>query len=258
MLSAEQYAAALECVGEIHDATTLDELRHAVLPALQRVVDSQWASYNEVPVDGSLPVGILTHNQPAEVIAAAWEGWQKHAPTNPILQRFQRTQDGRAYRFSDILSVRELHAMPLYQEVYAVLGVEYQIAFTLPAESGEVIGIALSRDAEHGDFTDAERDILNVLRPHVLQAHRNAKLHEAASGGPAKIQMQALRELGLTAREAEVLAAFAGGASTEQAAADLGVSPRTVLKHGERIHRKLGVAGRAQAVARAFGAAPQE
>ncbi|MFT4036251.1 MAG: hypothetical protein QM679_11820, partial [Patulibacter sp.] len=61
MLSAGQYAAALDCVGEIHDASTLDELREALLPALQRVVPSQWASYNEVPVDGSTPVAIMLH-----------------------------------------------------------------------------------------------------------------------------------------------------------------------------------------------------
>ena len=51
-----------------------------------------------------------------------------------------------------------------------------------------------------------------------------------------------------------MLAAFAHGRSTDEAAADLGVSPRTVLKHGERIHRKLGVRDRAQAVAAAWTA----
>lgn len=257
LLTAEHYAAALECIGEVHDALTLDELRHAVLPALQRLVPSQWASYNEVPVDGSAPVAIMTHEQPPEVVAAAWEAWQRLAPSNPLLQRHLRTRDGRAYRFSDVLTREAYHAMPLYQEVYSVLGVEHQIAFTLPAESGEVIGIALSRDAAHGDFSDAERDLLNLLRPHVLQAYRNCRQGDARAAGRLD-PVQLAAALGLTAREGEVLAMLAGGASTEQAAGQLGVSPRTVLKHGERIHRKLGVTGRAQAVALAWGAKTSE
>ncbi len=65
---------------------------------------------------------------------------------------------------------------------------------------------------------------------------------------------EALERLGLSPAEARVLAALARGLSTAEAARELDVSPRTVLKHGERIHRKLGVRDRAQAVATAWAA----
>ncbi len=65
---------------------------------------------------------------------------------------------------------------------------------------------------------------------------------------------QTLEGIGLTPAEARTLAALARGGSTADVAAELGLSPRTVLKHGERINRKLGVRDRAQAIATAWAA----
>jgi DNA-binding CsgD family transcriptional regulator len=62
-----------------------------------------------------------------------------------------------------------------------------------------------------------------------------------------------LRPLGLTPREAEVLAWVARGRSDGEIGALLAISPRTVDKHLENTFRKLGVRSRAEAVARALG-----
>lgn len=45
----------------------------------------------------------------------------------------------------------------------------------------------------------------------------------------------------LTTREREVLALIAGGKTNKEAAADLGISPRTVESHRDSVMRKLGV-----------------
>ena len=52
-----------------------------------------------------------------------------------------------------------------------------------------------------------------------------------------------------------MLVAIARGRSTAQTAEDLTISDRTVHKHLQRIHSKLGVSGRAQAIATAWAAA---
>jgi len=59
----------------------------------------------------------------------------------------------------------------------------------------------------------------------------------------------ALRELGLTDREVEVLAILAAGDSNKVIARRLGISPHTVKTHLERIFEKLSANDRAQAVA---------
>jgi len=55
----------------------------------------------------------------------------------------------------------------------------------------------------------------------------------------------------LSLREKEVLALIAKGLSNQQIAERLLISVRTVKKHVENIHGKLGVQNRTQAVARA-------
>ncbi|HXQ89673.1 MAG TPA: LuxR C-terminal-related transcriptional regulator, partial [Solirubrobacterales bacterium] len=62
---------------------------------------------------------------------------------------------------------------------------------------------------------------------------------------------EALRALGLTRRQSEVLHLLARGRSTDEIAADLFVSRQTVRKHLEHIYHRLGVNTREAAVAMA-------
>jgi LuxR family maltose regulon positive regulatory protein len=55
----------------------------------------------------------------------------------------------------------------------------------------------------------------------------------------------------LSIREIEVLNLIAAGASNQEAARKLFISPSTVKKHLENIYAKLAVGGRTQAIARA-------
>ena len=64
----------------------------------------------------------------------------------------------------------------------------------------------------------------------------------------------ALRALGLSAREADVLHLVAMGKENPEIADELGIAIATVRKHLERIYPKLGVRSRAAAAARALGA----
>ena len=61
----------------------------------------------------------------------------------------------------------------------------------------------------------------------------------------------ALRSLGLTHRQSEVLHLLARDWSTDGIAAELFISPRTVRKHLEHIYRRLGVHTREAAVSMA-------
>jgi predicted ATPase/DNA-binding CsgD family transcriptional regulator len=56
----------------------------------------------------------------------------------------------------------------------------------------------------------------------------------------------------LTGRELQVLRAIAAGQTNPQIAAGLHLSPKTVMHHSASVYRKLGVRGRAEAVALAY------
>lgn len=72
----------------------------------------------------------------------------------------------------------------------------------------------------------------------------------AAREGPFQRNDAAVRSLGLSPREVEVLEALATGESNKEFARRLGISPNTVKTHVSRVYEKLGVR-RLQAIEKA-------
>jgi DNA-binding CsgD family transcriptional regulator len=238
-------------IGDIQGLLDLDELADGLLASLKRALPSDFVSINDIGPDRERVVSVVSPPQPDHLYRAYGE----YAFENPLVARYLRTLDGRAYRFSDVTTTADLHRLDLYRHVYAPMGVEHQIAFTLPATPGRILAIALSR--RDRDYSDAERDLINAARPFLIQAWRNAIDHTAlrdevtargrGSHPPATVPAAAFADHGLTARESDVLVLVARGRSNRDAAAILGISPRTVQKHLEHCFRKLDVGDRSAA-----------
>jgi DNA-binding CsgD family transcriptional regulator len=241
--------ALLELIGDVYGLLDIEELRYGMLDSLHRVLPSDYVSLNDV---GPTPDQVVAIMKPE--VPAMYGAWTEHAHENPLLRQHLATHDGRAYRFSDVISQAEFRELPLYREVYAPMGVEHQMAFTLPGSSDRVLAIALSRGER--DYSDAERDFANAARPFLIQSYLNALAHHAARSstflGASAPSREALCATGLTLREAEVVRLVALGRSNNHVAAELGISDRTVGKHLEHSFRKLGVRDRSTAAARAW------
>src|SRR4051794_21820361 len=121
-LRERHFRAVLDLVGEAHDAGDLDEFREVLLPGLRRMVPAEHASYNELRGPGEVVAAIVTPDVPAEFYPV----WERHAGDTPLVARFVRTRDGRAYRFSDFLTRAELRRLPLFREFYEPLGIAHQ------------------------------------------------------------------------------------------------------------------------------------
>jgi DNA-binding NarL/FixJ family response regulator len=238
-------AQLLELIGETQGLLELTELREGLLAALDRVVPSDWVSINEI---GGNPDDVYVVVRP-ELPRRIHKTFAKHAHENPLIAHFARTGDTRPYRFSDVVSRRELHALALYRECYAEIGLEYQLAFIIKVTETSHVAIALSRKARN--FTNTERTLLDHARGYLIQIYRNALAYTAllaAQSEPATAAMTArLLERGLTPAETEVLTHVAHGQSNADIAAALGVSERTIGKHLQRTYHKLEVTNRSQA-----------
>jgi DNA-binding CsgD family transcriptional regulator len=78
------------------------------------------------------------------------------------------------------------------------------------------------------------------------------RLTPAAAPGEGFVRNEAaIRSLGLSPRECEILERLASGASNKEMARALGISPNTVKTHVARIYEKLEVQKRMQAVEKA-------
>ncbi len=69
--------------------------------------------------------------------------------------------------------------------------------------------------------------------------------------GPFARNDAAIRSLGLTARECQILAMLASGQSNKELARTLGISPNTVKSHVARVYEKLAVTRRIEAIEKA-------
>jgi DNA-binding CsgD family transcriptional regulator len=240
----------LALIGDVIGLLDLEQLCHGLLRALREAVPAEWCALNEVPAD--LPHTVSITDPPVPL--AIHEAFARYAHQNPLVAYTQRTGEGGAIRFSDLITRRELHRLDLYREVYRPLGVEYQIAFTLPSSAERLLGVALSRTRR--DFTARERDLLNLARPYLIEAYRNALSYTSlARGAGRQLAAADLRALGLSAREADVLVLVAMGRSDADAAAELGIAMRTAQKHLEHCYRTLGVSNRSAAARIAWQAA---
>ena len=152
---------------------------------------------------------------------------------------------------SDFLSRQDFHRLNLYGEYFRWIPVEYQIAFGLPAAGAEIIGIALNR--AESDFTEDERDLLNVIRVPLMTALERARQRQRAREGLAAASSGCVRGPRRPRRphrpeRSRILRLAALGRTNSAIAHALDISPRTVAKHLEHIYRKLDVNSRTSAV----------
>ena len=77
------------------------------------------------------------------------------------------------------------------------------------------------------------------------------RLTPRPADGPFERNQAAIRSLGLTPRECEILERLASGQSNKEMARSLGISPNTVKTHLARLYEKLEVKRRVQAIEKA-------
>jgi ATP/maltotriose-dependent transcriptional regulator MalT len=129
-------------------------------------------------------------------------------------------------------------------------------------EADTLVGFTLDRSQQ--SVTERDRLILNLLKPHLLQAYRNAQKHDrlqqhcsqlGVSVNPVAIEekntsiLDSLHLLELSQRETHVLGLVMQGKENKIIAAQLRISESTVRKHLESIYSKLGVKSRTEAIA---------
>ena len=156
-----------------------------------------------------------------------------------------RTGDLRSVtKISDFYSARQWHSTGMYRDIVRPGGIEHQLTLCLPAGPGRIAGpgqtvrLIFSR-GPGPDFSERDRALLTLLRPHLYQAYLDAERRRV--GTPQ-----------LTRRQWELLRLVATGHTNTQIARRLGLSEGTVRRHLENIYGRLQVSSRTAAVTRAF------
>lgn len=239
-LSSETLLRALALVRAVQEAPSLEAYRTEVL-GLAALIPCNAIGYNEVNLETEDLLLVL--DPPEKAFDGIEEAFARNAHQHPVIRLHRETGEPGPHSLSDFLSEEELHGLDLYREVYARMEAEDQLSFVLPSPPGVTVGIALNRPTR--GFSAEERGLIELIRPHLTQAFRDARLRETA----APLSSARLSNLGLTEREAEVVRLLVEGMSAAATAEQLSISRHTARHHIASIYEKLGVSSRAAAVA---------
>lgn len=216
-LGAADLADVLKLVERLGDCTDMEAFVTTAMHGLIEMIPSIDVSYNEMnPFAGRIFYDMWP-SPPEGFAEASVPLFEKYMRQNPLIAHMEATGDTRALMWSDFVSVEEMRRTDLHRGVFSRLGIDSQMAVTLPTPSGIVIGFALNRD-ESG-FDERDRAIVNTLRPHLVQAYRTVQLH-----GSVAMLKEALSATGWSAAlvdaDAQVLS-LTDGASEALATVDV-------------------------------------
>jgi DNA-binding CsgD family transcriptional regulator len=100
-----------------------------------------------------------------------------HLHEHPLYTAFVN-QTETPVKISDFAGNNGFTRSTLYNELYRRVGIQHQLMWYLPRQTGSRICFVLNR--QKLDFSERERQLMGYLSPHLRQAHSNVLAQEAA------------------------------------------------------------------------------
>jgi DNA-binding CsgD family transcriptional regulator len=208
---AEKLHQGIQQIYTLHD---LDTFGTDALSIVDRLVPSDYPLFNLTNTrTGQISLTYLPNSDviPTELVMVLEQVLSRERDTHPIAQNMPQALNG-ACKLSDFITQKELHRREgLYQQFLRPLGVEDQILLFLPnvnptgwrelAQANTMLtGFIFNRPDL--SFTERDRSILNLLRPHLFQAYANAQQHDRLQQDLSQLQ-QSLNHLGVVILDGE-------------------------------------------------------
>ncbi len=241
-LSASDHRRVLDFLWTAYASDENGPLSEPVLSELRSLIPSEIAAYHEWANNG--PYRWCATGIDSADLKRVWGGYENVMTEDPIPGRSAASagaavaSTGLALTISDFLSLRRFRQTDLHAEMCRPFGIDYVMKIYLETGSN---GASVVLDRAGRDFSERDRAVLDALAPHLAVIRRR---HRQNGGAMDNAATEAL-----TAREREVLDLVACGWTNREIGAALFIAAGTVRKHLDNIYAKLGVRGRAQAVA---------
>jgi len=170
-LTRAQYEAVLAQAQRIYACSSAEDFpRHAV-QIVSTLVAGHHVSFQRIAPTVPEIWAVFEPNLPDE--GWMWQVFDECRHEHPTLQHRLRTGDPTGYKISDFVGPGQWHRTGLYQRLFRNIETEDQMAFTLESSGTGFHAMVFFRDQQ--TFTERERIILNLLRPHIAQAYQHAR-----------------------------------------------------------------------------------
>jgi DNA-binding CsgD family transcriptional regulator len=163
-------AFARECYSN-HGAESFESFVARLVDALGRLIPATHVTYNEM-----CPEKPESHNcvsTPEFATPVAGRLWELHMNEHPVLMHAMRTKLPCALRISDFWSPLQLRDSGLHNDFYRRYGIEDALCIGIGNSASCVIGVGW-HDGRR--FTERERTIADLARPHISRGWQNAKM----------------------------------------------------------------------------------
>jgi DNA-binding CsgD family transcriptional regulator len=243
-LSGRDFALVQRATLALYSHRDLESLRAAVPGIFLGLIRASYFSLGDAILDRekrALKVINIWESRPVRV-GRLLEAFERNSPDHPFVRHALKHELGRALMLSDFMTLPQLRRTRFYQEALRPANIGRLLSIGSMSGPGFAT-LSLARPESDSDFTERDRHVLEILRPHFDQARANVERESLVRAG----RTESLKARGMTARETEVALWLVQGKSNQEIAAILDGPVRTIEKHVERILRKMGVENRSSA-----------
>ncbi len=181
-------------IQQLYTIHNLDTFGIDTLKIIDQLVPADLPAFQSTNLPTRQMSGVALHRSPEcfapELIAVVQQYYDQH----PIVKHMEQAFHG-AYKISDFISQQEFYGLEgLYQQYLGLFGMEDQMTLFLASDHSTnfvlqnetLVGFALNRSER--SFTERDRSILNLLRPHLFQAYSNAQKFQQIRQDTRQIQ----------------------------------------------------------------------
>jgi DNA-binding CsgD family transcriptional regulator len=162
----------------LYVADSRDSYINTILTGIKSLVPCCYTSYNEIDIPARKTF-YKSHGADETLYQSIQPAFKAYLHQHPWGQRVLTTPDYGVHTVSDFMPDRVFRRLDLYQEYYRHLGISRQLGVSLSVPPSLFIPIVINRDGR--DYGSRERQMLDVLRPHLTQAFHNAHAWERMS-----------------------------------------------------------------------------
>jgi len=155
----------------LYRLSDLDAFPRRVFEALGPLVRCDCFAYNELGPDGVLKLLHCEPELPAASTNFLLSLGSEFTHEHPAVEYVTRTGSTEPLKITDFTSQQKWRRTTLYNEFFHPLRCEYQMGFAFPVPKGQ---IALGFNCAARDYSEDDRQLFTLLRPHLMQAYMNA------------------------------------------------------------------------------------
>ena len=185
MLTIQDWETINGCLHRLYRELDSEKHTRAMLEVLSDVVpaDSVALQYADVhtPMDLSAITWPENHSTKEQFSAIA-----RYSNQSPFGAYYLATWDARWKMITDFMPLEDFRKTELHRLALAPLGVNHQVFGVLGMVNG--IGYAIAINRQHHAFTEREREMLNVIQPHLVTSFMNAATHTRAQNSLSQVK----------------------------------------------------------------------